>query len=367
MGGFNMKKKFVKIVTLLVLSAFIISAVSLASAAAEKRSGSNYSVTFLCRSLGDMSFVDSAKRGIDQLASDYGFNAKAVEAGGDASKYESYVSDICKSGVNFVISTNDFQDYVEKVAADYPDTRFIIVDAGRDGKVANDNILYVSYAQNEGSYLVGMVAAAKSKSGVIGAVGGIQNSVICDFISGYVDGAKNVNPDIKVVISWVGNWDDSAKMLELCTQQHNTYGADVFFPMAGSASLGAFEAATKIKNTWTIGVDSDQYAIFSAQGNPYADYILTSMLKEVGNSFVSIFSDFLDGKEYWGTVRIFGLKEGGVGYVNNDMLKKNIPAETIAQVEAAKTGIIGGSLKAQSYFDFKNRAEYDDFIKTVSP
>jgi basic membrane protein A len=156
-------------------------------------------------------------------------------------------------------------------------------------------------------------------------------------------------------------------MLELCTQQHDSYGADIFFPIAGGAGLGAFEAATKIKDTWAIGVDSDQYAIFSAQGNPYADYILTSMLKEVGNSFVSIFSDFLDGKEYWGTVRILGLKENGVGYVNNEMLRKNIPAETIAEIEAAKASIIDGSLKVQSYFDFKNEEEYAAFVNAVAP
>jgi basic membrane protein A len=361
-----MKKTFTKMVTFMVLAALIATATPFA-AAAEKRSGSDYSVTFLCMFLGDMSFADSGKRGIDQLASEYGFNAKAIEAGGDSSKYESYVIDICESGVNFVLTTSEFQDYVEKVAGDYPDTRFIIVDVGRDSKVVSDNILYVSYAQNEGSYLAGMVGAAKSKSGVIGAVGGVQNPVICDFISGYIDGAKKINPDIKVVTSWVGNWNDSAKMLELCTQQHDSYGVDVFFPIAGGAGLGAFEAATKIKDTWAIGVDSDQYAIFSAQQNPYADYILTSMLKEVGNSFVNIFSDFLDGKEYWGTVRILGLKENGVGYVNNEMLKKNIPAETIAEIEAAKASIIGGSLKAQSYFDFKNEDEYTAFVNAVAP
>ena len=197
-----------------------------------------YSVTFLCMTLGDMSFADSGKRGLDMLEEKYGFKTKAVEAGTDSSKYESYVIDVCEGEPDFVLSTSEFQEEVERAAKDYPDIRFIIFDVSRDVEVKSDNILYIAYAQNEGSYLVGMIAAAMSKNGVIGTVGGVQNPVICDFITGYAEGARAYNPDIKVITSWVGNWTDSAKMLELCSQQNSTYGADVFFPVAGGGGDG---------------------------------------------------------------------------------------------------------------------------------
>jgi basic membrane protein A len=338
-----------------------------AAAAAEPKKGSDYSVTFLCMTLGDMSFADSGKRGMDALAANYGFKTKIVEAGVDASKYESYVIDLCEEEPDFVLSTGEFQDFVEKVAKDYPDIRFMLFDVGRGSKIVSDNILYVPFAQNEGSFLVGMIAAAVSKSGVIGAVGGIQNPVICDFITGYTEGAKAVNPDIKVVTSWVGNWTDSAKMLELCTQQHDTHKADVFFPIAGGAGLGAFDAALKIKGTWAIGVDSDQYALFAAQQHAFADVILTSMLKEVGNCFISVLEDFLDGKEYWGTVRILGIKEKGVDYVNNEMLRKNVSPDVVERVEAAKAAIADGSLTVKSYADFAGEDEYTAYMQAVAP
>ena len=326
-----------------------------------------YSVTFLCMTLGDMSFADSGKRGLDMLEEKYGFKTKAVEAGTDSSKYESYVIDVCEGEPDFVLSTSEFQEEVERAAKDYPDIRFIIFDVSRDVEVKSDNILYIAYAQNEGSYLVGMIAAAMSKNGVIGTVGGVQNPVICDFITGYAEGARAYNPDIKVITSWVGNWTDSAKMLELCSQQNSTYGADVFFPVAGGASLGAFEAALKTPGTWSIGVDSDQHAIFDATGNAYADVIVTSMLKQVDKSFVSVFEDYLGGEDYWGTVRVLGVKAGGVDYVNDEMLKENAPAEVIAQVEEAKQKIIDGELTVKGYKDFANEEEYNAYINTFAP
>lgn len=333
----------------------------------DKTDPSQLEIVYMVGNLGDMSFSDSGARGIDELKTKYGFNTRIVETTPDSNKFEAFVLEVCDSGADFLIASSSYQEIIEKYAADYPDMRFVIFDVARNTPVAADNIFYIVYAQNEGSYLVGMIAAAMSESGVIGCVGGVQNPVIQDFMTGYMEGALAYNPDIKVSTAWVGDWRDAPKMLELCTAQHNSYGVDVFFPIAGGAGNGAFDAALNIGGIWTIGVDSDQYAIFEAAGNPYADVILTSMLKEVGNSFVWVFEDYLNGQEHWGTVRTLGIAENSVGYVNNEVLQANCPAEVIEAVEQAKEQIASGSLKVKSYFDFEDEQGYQDFANSIAP
>ena len=328
---------------------------------------SEMEIVYMCSSLGDMSFADSGYRGVQEIAGKYGFKTRVVETMSDSSRYEAYILDVCDSGADFLVIGSTYQELVEKYAADYPDMRFIVFDTGREVEIVAENILYITFAQNEGSYLAGMIAAAVSENGVIGCVGGVQNPIIQDFMTGYMEGAKAYNPEIKVISAWVGNWSDSAKMLELCTEQNNKYGADVFFPIAGGAGTGAFEAALKQKNIWTIGVDSDQYAIFKEAGNEYADVIITSMLKEVGNSFVSVFDDYMAGIEYWGSVRTLGIAENSIGYVDNDMFKDNIPAEAVAKIEEAKAAITSGELTVKSYFDFANEQEYLEFANSLAP
>jgi len=335
--------------------------------AASDINASEMEIVYMCSSLGDMSFADSGYRGVQEIAGKYGFKTRVVETMSDSSRYEAYILDVCDSGADFLVIGSTYQELVEKYAADYPDMRFIVFDTGREVEIVAENILYITFAQNEGSYLAGMIAAAVSENGVIGCVGGVQNPIIQDFMTGYMEGAKAYNPEIKVISAWVGNWSDSAKMLELCTEQNNKYGADVFFPIAGGAGTGAFEAALKQKNIWTIGVDSDQYAIFKEAGNEYADVIITSMLKEVGNSFVSVFDDYMAGIEYWGSVRTLGIAENSIGYVDNDMFKDNIPAEAVAKIEEAKAAITSGELTVKSYFDFANEQEYLEFANSLAP
>ena len=324
-------------------------------------------VVFFCNNLGDMSISDDGQRGMNRIRDELGYAIKTVETGPDPSKFESYIFDVCENGANYVITSSLYQEQVEKIAPQYPEIGFVCYDVDVDQQPTSDNILYVVFAPNEGCYLIGMIGAALSKSGVIGCVGGVQSPLIEDFMVGYIQGAKAYNPDIKVAVSWVGNWTDSPKMFELCTQQYNSFGVDFFFPIAGGAGLGAFEAAKKIGNIWTSGVDSDQYSLFAAEDNPLADVIVTSMLKKVGDCFVSIFADLKEGKEYWGTVKTFGIKEGSIGYVNNDMYQSIVPEGVRAAVAQAEEDIRNGKLDVMSYFDFKNEQEFLDFVATVAP
>jgi basic membrane protein A len=327
-------------------------------------------IVFICSALGDLSFTDSGAAGMEVLKSQ-GWKTQIVEVGEDASKFEASVRDYSEDpDVTYILVNSGYLDVVDVLAPNYPDKRYIIYDIGRDTKVASNNILYLVYAQNEGSYLVGMIAAAISKTGVISTVGGVENPVICDFITGFIEGAKAQNPNIKVATGWVGSWTNTAAMLENCITHYNTSKADVFFPVAGSASTGAFEAAAQIgKGVWTIGVDSDQYTVLQSKGrNELANTIYTSMLKEVGNSIVSIFNDQKAGNEYWGTVRTLGIKENAVGFANNAYFKSLADPALITKLETTRAAISAGTLQVTSYFDFKNgMADYNNYVNSVKP
>lgn len=338
-----------------------------ADAADAPSKGTAEKVVFFCNNLGDMSISDDGQRGMERLRDEYGYEIQTVETGPDPSKYESYIADVCESGAHYIIVSSLYQEQAEKLSTQYPDVGFVIYDVDADQQPTSDNILYAVFAPNEGSYLIGMVGAAMSKSGVIGCVGGMQIPIISDFMTGYIQGARSYNPDIKVAVSWVGNWTDSPKMLELCTQQNNIFGADFFFPIAGGAGLGAFEAAANIGGIWTSGVDSDQHALFASENNPLADVIVTSMLKKVGESFVSIFSDLQKGQEYWGTVKTYGIAESSIGYVNNKIFTASVPEDVQKAVAQAEADIKSGKLDVMSYFDFASEQEFLDYVAEVAP
>ena len=202
-----------------------------------------------------------------------------------------------------------------------------------------------------------------SKGGAIGAIGGVENPVIKDFITGYVDGAVSYNPDIKVSTGWVGDWSNTAKMKEICNTQNASADVDVFFPIAGGAGTGAFEAATEIDGAWALGVDSDQYASFIDSNEAFAKVIPTSVTKEVGNTMVSLFKD--PSAIEWGTLKAMGVAEEAVGLAENEYYEEVVPQEVRDAVEAAKEGIKDGSIVVKSYFD-GTEDDYAALLNSVS-
>ena len=236
------------------------------------------SIAYVVTGLGDMSFNDSGEVGMNTLRA-AGYDVKTVETGDDASGYEDTMYDLLDTGYDYVIASSTYKDQIEKVAPEFTDTKFVLFDVNSDTEVASDNILYIYFKQNESSYLGGIVAVSMSKTGAIGAIGGVENPVIKDFITGYVDGALSYNPDIKVSTGWVGDWSNTAKMKEICNTQNSSADVDVFFPIAGGAGTGAFEASTEIDDSWALGVDSDQYAAFIDSNEAFAKVIPTSVTK----------------------------------------------------------------------------------------
>jgi basic membrane protein A len=319
------------------------------------------SIAYVVTGLGDMSFNDSGEVGMNTLRA-AGYDVKTVETGDDASGYEDTMYDLLDTGYDYVIASSTYKDQIEKVAPEFTDTKFVLFDVNSDTEVASDNILYIYFKQNESSYLGGIVAAGMSKTGAIGAIGGVENPVIKDFITGYVDGALSYNPDIKVSTGWVGDWSNTAKMKEICNTQNSSADVDVFFPIAGGAGTGAFEASTEIDDSWALGVDSDQYAAFIDSNEAFAKVIPTSVTKEVGNTMVSLFKD--PSTIEWGTLRAMGVAEDAVGLAENEYYEEVVPQEVRDAVETAKEGIKDGSIVVKSYFD-GTEDDYTELIGSV--
>jgi basic membrane protein A and related proteins len=237
---------------------------------------------------------------------------------------------------------------IESVAKDYPNIRFAVVDG-----VSNlPNVASLLFKEHEGSYLVGMMAARTTQTGTIGFLGGMDIGLIHRFKEGYEEGAKAVNPNIRVIPNYVGvtdaAWNNPGKGKEIALAQISK-GADVIFTAAGNSGLGAFDAVEQQgkKNGrathFVIGVDANQNMVKPG-------FVLTSMVKRVDNAVYDIINDVVSGQFKTG-FHVYGLDKDGVGYAmdeNNamdDNKKPLIPPDAIQQVEEARKKIIAGEIK----------------------
>ena len=343
------------------------------TAAADAGTDSNKGkVAFLVGALGDKSFSDSGEAGMQILKSE-GWDEHTFELGdaSKADKYEDEILDVIDQGYEYIIGYSTYMEIMANLAKEYPDVKFIGFDANWTDDQLPDNMTCIFYAQNEGSYLVGMLAAGMTKTGTIAVDVGVESPVINDFVTGFVNGVIDYNAangtDVKVVKAAVDSWSDPAKMKEIVLDQARNNNADVFYQVAGGSGDGLFEACTELNDVWAIGVDSDQYALYKDSENPEkADVILTSMLKEVGNSLVSIMHSIESGDDsMWGHTTRLGLAQDSVGIADNDYYEANTPDELKAQIAEASEKIKSGELKVKSYYDFADDTEYNAYVESV--
>ena len=311
--------------------------------------------------LGDKSFFDSAKAGLDQLEADGRITLNTIEMGGtdaDQPKWLSTLYEVADSEEYDLIICGTYQmpDYLQEVAQSYPDQKFLIFDddthAGEDSNVVN-----IVFKQNDLGYLVGTFAGCMTldtsveginEDKVIGFVGGYDSPVINDFMDGYITGAQAVDPDIKVDVRYTSDYVDTAKAKEYGISMINDSKCDIIWGVAGNAGNGAAEAILENGSGWFIGVDSDQELTFS---DDLAAITLTSGLKNVGNSLIWFFDEWDAGNEYWGERVSLGIAEGGVGIVTDKNYDKIASDDTKAAVQAAIDGITAGDITVPSAFD----------------
>ena len=305
----------------------------------------NKRIAYVVGNLGDKSFNDSGEVGMNVLR-EKGWDCKTIEVGdpSKADKWEDMILDVIDEGYYYIVASSTYTDIILKLAEEYPENRFVIFDDSKDESEIPENVAFIFYAQNEGSYMVGQLAAGMTETGVVAVNVGMDNPVIADFVTGFVNGVQDYDPEVKVIKASVGSWTDPAKMKELCLSQARDKKADVFYQVAGGSGGGLFEACKEL-GTWAIGVDSDQYAYYKDSENPeLADVILTSMLKNVGDSFVAFFEDVENGEEVWGKLNRLGLKEKSVGYVDNEFFQQNVPQEIRDKMAESQEKILSGEV-----------------------
>ena len=330
--------------------------------AEKSTSGDVKNVVYLVNgNLGDKSFFDSAKAGLDQLEADGRITLRTIEMGGtdaDQPKWLSTLYEVADSGEYDLVICGTYQmpDYLKEVATAYPDQKFLILD---DDTYAgeNENVVNVVFKQNDLGYIVGTFAGCMTldtnverinADKVIGFVGGYDSPVINDFMDGYISGAQAVDPEIKVDVRYTSDYVDTAKAKEYGFSMVNDNKCDIIWGVAGNAGNGAAEAVYETKGGWFIGVDSDQELTLSED---LAAITLTSGLKNVGNSLIWFMDQWDAGEELFGTKVSLGIVEGGVGIVTDKNFDKFASDETKAAVQAAIDAVSNGDIVVPSAFD----------------
>jgi basic membrane protein A len=288
---------------------------------------------------GDKSFNDAAYAGLERAQRELGITFTTLETG-EGSDREAQMRQLAAGGSQLVFGVGFlFSDDIYGLAQEFPNVKFACVDyTVKEGQVLPPNLTALEFKEQEGSFLVGALAALLTKSGKIGFVGGMEIPLIKKFEAGYRAGARAGNPKVEVLVKYAGTtgtaFKDPTKGKELGLAEYNQ-GADIIFHASGSTGLGVFEAARE-KNKWAIGVDADQYA--EAPG-----FILTSMVKHVETAVFETIKECQTGR-WQGGVREFGLEEDGVGWVYDDNNRAQIPDAVKAKVDSLKAEIVAGRI-----------------------
>lgn len=285
----------------------------------------------------DKSFNESAYNGAERWAAETGGSYAEVEIQSDAQR-EQAIRRFAESGANPIVMAGfSWATPLAEVAADYPDTKFAIIDMVVDAP----NVRSVVFNEHEGSYLVGMMAAMASETNTVSFVGGMDIPLIRKFACGYAQGAKAVNPDITVISNMTGTtpaaWNDPVKGSELTLAQISQ-GADVVFAAAGGTGVGVLQTAAD-EGILSIGVDANQNYLHPGQ-------VLTSMLKRVDNA---VYEAMLAGEDLETGFNVMSVANRGVGFAMDANNEPIVSYEMLEATYGAAADMASGELVVQDY------------------
>ena len=292
---------------------------------------------------GDKSFNDSAYNGLTRAQQELGIRFSTLETS-EGSDREAQLRQLASGDSKLIFGVGFlFTDDVRNLAKEFPDKKFACIDyTVTPGDSLPPNLVALKFREEEGSFLVGALAALLTKTNKVGFVGGMEIPLIRKFQAGYVAGAKAANPNVQVLIKYAGTtgaaFKDPTKGKELALAEYHQ-GADIIFHAAGSTGLGVFEAGRELKKL-AIGVDSDQYD--EAPG-----VVLTSMVKHVEVAVFNTIRDMQAGRFAAG-IKVFGLAEDGVGWVYDARNRPLIPEAVKARVDSLRAEIVAGRIVAPS-------------------
>ncbi len=322
------KKGLLIIVALLTVAAIFVNGVA--------RAEGRFAIVFATGGLGDKSFNDSAFAGMEKAVAELGIEYDRAEPTAIA-EYESFLTRFAVTRrYDLIISIGfDQADALSKVAQHFPEQRFAIVDM----VVEQPNVASYVFAEQERGFLIGVASALMTSRSAdpkvnparkIGVIGGMKIPLIDANIAGFYAGAKFVDPQVEVIHSYVGAWDDPTKGKELALSMVEQ-GVDIIWGAAGRSGLGVIKAAAE-KDCYAIGADSDQ-------GHLAPDNVLTNGMKYVNNTVFLAIEQVLN-QQFATGIHVLGVKEGALGYS-----RSLLPAEVIGQLEAIKTRLINGEIE----------------------
>ena len=288
----------------------------------------------------DKSFNEGVFNGATKFSKDFNIPFRDLEIQNDAQR-EQVLRKFAKDGFSPIIMPGfAWATALGKVADEFPNTKFAIIDMVVD----KPNVQSMVFKAEEASFLVGVIAAETSKSGKVGFVGGMDIPLISAFECGYAQGVKYASAGKdEVIANMTGTtpaaWNDPVKGGELAKSQIDR-GADIVYAAAGATGQGVLKAAADA-GKYGIGVDSDQ-------DNLFPGHVLTSALKRVDIATYESFKAAKDG-DWKAGVQVFGLKNGGVGFAQDEWNKSILSPEALKAADAAKADIISGKIDVHNY------------------
>ncbi|MBK4214679.1 BMP family ABC transporter substrate-binding protein [Paracoccus caeni] len=285
----------------------------------------------------DKSFNEAAFNGAQRWVEETGGTYKELEMQSEAQR-EQALRRLAETGANPIVMTGfAFGDVLTKIAPDYPDTKFAIIDM----VVEAPNVQSIVFTEEQGSYLAGIMAAMVSQSGTVGFIGGMDIPLIHKFECGFAQGFKSVKADGNVLINYTGTtpaaWNDPVKGGELARAQ-KSQGADVIYAAAGGTGIGVLQAAAD-EGILSIGVDSNQNHLHPGK-------VLTSMVKRVDNA---VFDAFTTGTDLEPGVKVMDLAAGGVDVAVDEANQSLVTPEIQAAIDDAKAKIASGEIAVHDY------------------
>jgi basic membrane protein A len=346
-----MSERSIKVLAIALASALLVLLAGCGGGATEGQGGGKEPLRValvLHGNLGDRSFFDSAASGVRRAEKELGVDADIIEAGTDRARWQPALADAADQDYDVIIvGTFEMNEFLTEIAPQYPDKKFILFDDVVDyGSGCCDNVYSIQYKTSDAAYLAGYAAAKKTKTDKLGVILGADGGPILEFATGFEQGATAGNRNAKVLRAVANTFTDPAKGKELALAQMRQ-GADIVFPIAGGTGIGALQAV-RDQNELAIGVDSDQAAIFAKTDPAQAEVIMTSVLKNVGQSLYLALEGTIDGSTPYGRSQTLGLADGAVGIAENRYYKKLVPEGVRREVDHLRQRIIDGDIKVRS-------------------
>ena len=296
---------------------------------------------------GDNGFTDSVVRGMNRIKDDFGAEITVIENNNDAAKYAESMEACFQWQPDVVFAdAYGFEELFAQYADQYPDVTMVNLDFVIEN--SNKTVSSYTFISEEGAFLAGVLAAKVTTSDLpyanpektVGFVGGQEITVIKGFLSGFKQGVEFVDPEIKVLVSYVGDFFDPVKC-KTATKQLYAQGADIVFQAAGTSGNGALEAANE-EQKYVIGVDSNQNGL-------YPGHVVASVIKDLDGAVYDTFSKIEDGTFEKGTVYSKGAGPSGVYLAIDEYSKEILTPEMITEINAVQDDIVDGKVTVERY------------------